>query len=183
MNKTSTKTDNSYLVYKVQLRLSSLPAKKNIKVLDCFAGQSLIWNSVQKQSNKNISIIGIDKKPFGTTLRGNNLKYLQSMDLNRFDVIDLDSYGIPYKQLKLIFDTGYTGTIFITFIQTMYGALPAKMLYEIGYKKEMIDKCSTLFYKNGLDKFKKWLAIQGIKKIKRISIGSKHYIHIRKTKG
>ena len=179
MNKVETKTDNSFLEEKVYLRLSNLPKLESIKVLDCYAGKSIIWNEIKKRSKKQINIIGIDKKQYGVNLKGENLKYIPSINLNNFDVIDLDAYGIPYKQLKLIFDRKYKGILFITFIQSMFGSLPKQFLIDLGYKKAMIKKCPTLFYKNGIEKFKNWLAFNDIKAIKRLSYNNKHYIYCK----
>ena len=178
MNNRQTKTNNSYLAEKINLRLRHLPNKKSIEVLDCFAGKSVIWNRIKSKSNYNINVIGIDKIKYGNNLNGDNVKYLKGMDLKRFDLIDLDAYGIPFKQLEIIFNKGYRGILFITFIQSMFGALPAKMLNKLGYTKTMIKRCPTLFNKNGIDKFKKYLATKGIKKIIIISKKNKNYICI-----
>ena len=103
MNNRQTKTNNSYLAEKINLRLRHLPNKKSIEVLDCFAGKSVIWNRIKSKSNYNINVIGIDKIKYGNNLNGDNVKYLKGMDLKRFDLIDLDAYGIPFKQLEIIF--------------------------------------------------------------------------------
>lgn len=170
--------NNSHFDIKVQLRINTLPEKKELTVLDCYADSSLIWKSISKKINKKINIAGIDKKQYGKVLnlKGDNLKFLSCLDLTRFDIIDLDAYGSPYKQLKIIFNKNFNGIIYITFIQSDYGKLNKRMLIDLGYTKGMIDKCPTLFDKNGFSKFKNWLANEGIKKIKSISIGRKNYI-------
>jgi hypothetical protein len=178
MSSQQIKTDNTYLKLKVKLRLNHMPDKKEIKVLDCFTGKQLIWNEIKKQTDKKIFVIGIDKDKTKKGLRGDNLKYIKGMDLNKYDIIDLDAYGIPYKQLKEIFRKNYKGKIFITFIQSMFGQLPKDMLKEMGYPKTMIRKCPTLFNKNGIEKFKLYLAKNNILKINRISKDNKHYIYI-----
>jgi len=60
----------------------------------------------------------------------------------------------------------------------LFGALPTAMLNELGYSNVMIKKIPTLFYTNGIDKFKAWLSIYGIKSINIISYNKKHYLSI-----
>lgn len=153
------KTDNSYFEEKVQLRLDCIKNKKIISVLDCFSGTGKLWQSVKNKSKCKISIVGIEKEPGknNMALPGDNLKYLKSIDLSKFDIIDLDAYGIPVAQLNILFDRNYKGTVVVTAIQSMLGQLPKKMLHEIGYTKEMIDKIPTLFNRNGIDKLKNYL--------------------------
>jgi hypothetical protein len=93
-------------------------------------------------------------------------------------VIDADAYGVPYKQLKEIFKKKFKGILFVTYIQSMYGKLPSAMLYELGYTKTMLQKIPTIFNTNGIEKFKAWLSLYGIKNILRISYNRKHYLAI-----
>ncbi len=178
MNNRLIKTDNSYLKSKVNLRINHLPQKNNIKVLDCYAGECKIWNNIKTKTEENIIITGIDKKPYGNNLRGDNLKYLKGLNLDSYDIIDLDAYGVPFRQLEIIFKKGYKGILYITFIQSMFGQLPIKMLNKIGYTKSMIKKCPTLFNRGGIEKFKQYLAINGIKKITIVIKGNKNYMYI-----
>lgn len=178
MNRPRIKTDNSYLNSKVNLRMNHLPNKKSIKVLDCFAGKSIIWKEIKRKSDKDINVIGIDKVSYGSTLRGDNIKYLKGMDLNKYDIIDLDAYGVPFRQLEIIFQKRYRGISFITFVQSIFGRLPVRMLEKIGYTREMIKKCPTLFNRNGIEKFKQYLAMNDIKKITIIEKNNKRYLYI-----
>jgi len=161
-------TDNSFLGDKVALRLSMLPQKKSLHVCDAYHGAGTIWKNIQKEYNGKIEIIKIDKELKDENefiLLGDNIKFLSSLDLCKFDVIDLDAYGIPSTQLKIIFNSKFHGIIFITFIQSMFGSLPVDFLEALGYSKKMIEKCKTLFIKNGFDKLKSFLASFGITKI------------------
>ena len=178
MNRRQIKTDNSYISTKINLRINHLPNKKSIKVLDCFAGRSRIWKEIKERSFKNINVIGIDRITYGSTLKGDNIKYLKGMNLNKYDIIDLDAYGVPFRQLEIIFRKKYKGILFITFIQSIFGRLPVRMLEKIGYTRKMIKKCPTIFNRNGIEKFKQYLAINGIKKIIIINKNNKKYIYI-----
>jgi len=178
MNRPQIKTDNSYLNSKINLRTNHLPDIQTIKVLDCFAGRSLIWEEIKRRSSKNINVIGIDRISYGSTLRGDNIKYLKGMNLDKYDIIDLDAYGIPFRQLEIIFRKRYRGILFITFVQSIFGRLPVRMLMKIGYTRNMIRKCPTLFNRNGIGKFKQYLAINGIKRMTIINKNNKKYIYI-----
>lgn len=171
------KTDNSYLADKVGLRAGNLPAGKIITVLDCFAGSGRIWRAVKRRHpGKDIRVLAMDKKNIGFHLPGDNLAWLKSMDLSRFNVIDLDAYGVPYEQLKIILGRGYTGTVFVTFIQTIFGQMPKGLLIDIGFTDAMIYKAPALLNARGFDHFIEWLAGYGVKSIIRRDHAKKHYI-------
>ena len=181
---TTKKTDSSHFAEKVGLRLLALPDKKPINVLDCFAGNSYLWKKVKDlRKDLTINVLGIDRKKIDiAVLRGDNRRYLGGMDLNRFDLIDLDAYGIPFEQLDCLFKRKFKGTVVLTYIQSLYGALPMKLLKRLGYTRGMIKKCPTLFYRNGLGKLEEYLAKNGVKKIRLISIRRKHYLSFEMPK-
>lgn len=159
-------TDNSYFADKVFLRLNHLPVEKEITVLDCFSGNGTIWNEVKRRTDKKITILRIEKESRkGIYLKGDNLKYLAGMDLNAFDIIDLDAYGVPFKQLQIIFEQRPKSTIFVTFIQTIYVQLPIELLTYSGYTLEMIQKIPSLFFRKAMEIMTGYLAKNGVKKI------------------
>ena len=175
-------TDNSYFDVKVKLRVDNLPRGK-CQVLDCFAGDGNIWEEIKhKNPQRHIEVLRIDakKSKAGVYLKGDNRKFLPTLDLNQFNVIDLDAYGVPYHQLKLLFSTQLTKPIvvFVTFIQSMYGQLPTIFLGELGFSKTMVKKCPSLFNQNGFEKLKQYLALNGIRKIKHYNdhTNRKHYL-------
>lgn len=148
--------DNSNLSAKVYFRRKYITNFDN--VLNCFAGFNLIYKNIK------CNITNIDVRPIHN-LVGDNRKYLLGLDLSKFDVIDLDAYGIPYDQLEIIFNKNYQGKIFYTFIQASFGALPIKLLEKVGYSRKMIIKIPTLFNKKGHEIFKRYLTLHGIKHI------------------
>lgn len=171
-----TKTQNSYLGNKIGLRMHDLP--EHPVVLDCFSGEGLIWDAIEKISGRHIKRVGIDKQDWnvGFYLPGDNIKFLMSMDLSRFGIIDLDAYGVPYEQLKILFGRNYHGRVFVTFIQSIYGQMPHGMLEDIGFTREMIKLCPTLFGKNGWGYFLEWLSTNGVRTIRHRSHSGKHYL-------
>ena len=174
------KTDNSFLLDKVKLRITHLPDQEIINVLDAFSGDGLIWNTIINQTQKNIKVTRIDKdrNRKGIYLQGDNKKWLHALDLLKYDIIDLDAYGIPFEQLEIIFSSHYQGSIFITFIQSIFGQLNRRMLYAIGYNKKMLDKCQSIFNRHGFEKFKLYLALRGIEEICYIHSNNKYYIYL-----
>jgi len=170
------KTNNSYLGNKIELRARNIP--ENVCVLDCYGGEGLIWKGVKQKTGKNIKRIGIDKTDYnvGFYLPGYNLQYLRTIDLSKFTVIDLDAYGIPYEQLKILFERKYKGTVFVTFIQSLYGQIPFGLLEEIGFTEKMVRKTPTLFGKRGWQYFLEFLALNGVRSIRHRSHGKKHYL-------
>lgn len=174
------KTDNSYTEEKILLRLKAIEKIDNPIILECYAGNGILWDEVKKRTNKKVQILRIEKeknKGFKTYLQGDNLKYLSSIELGKFNVIDLDAYGIPAAQLDIIFNRNFKGVIIVTAIQTMQGALPHSILLKNGYTKQMIKKIPTLFYRNGIDKLKNYLYISGINEIEGYFIDNKNYFY------
>lgn len=177
-------TDNSFFASKVNLRLRHLPDKQHIRVLDAFGGDGRIWNKIKTLTDKKIDVLRIDRKDTskGIYLRGENVKYLKSLDLTKYDVIDLDAYGTPYEQLEIVFNslsankTNYEIVCFVTFIQTMLGALPRKLLYRLGYTKQMVEKIPTLFSMKGFEKLKRYLYLRMVRRICSMSSSRKHYL-------
>lgn len=179
MSSQATKTNNDldFLEVKVQLRIDSISRFDTVNVLELYGGEGVLWDIVRERTKKNINVLGIDINSYKRVqLKGDNLKFINSLDLSKFDVIDADAWGSPYKQLECIFNKNYRGIVHATFIQTMYGAISANLLKEIGYTEQMIKKVPSLFNKNGVEKFKYFLAKKGIKEINIFSKNRKNYL-------
>lgn len=184
MSKVATKTNNDpkAVELKIQLRVDSIKElqKEEASVLECFGGEGYLWREVQKRVNTKINVFSIDEKKYSRfQFQGNSLKVLPSLNLQRFDIIDLDSYGIPYAHMAQVLNKRYKGIVHITCIQTGMGSLPHGLLIDLGYTKSMIRKSTTLFSRNGGDKFKNWLANHGIKKATGFTLGRKNYFWIK----
>lgn len=171
-------TDNSYFYDKVALRINHLPSKKEINVLDCYSGTGKIWDYIKNHINKKINIVHLDKlkqdKIFNIKI--DNMKFLKSINLNNYDVIDLDAYGIPFNQLNFILTSRpENAIIFVTVIGSFFNGIHHQLLIDLGYTKSMINKCHAIFFKDLFGKFKQWLAFKGVKKITHRSTERKHY--------
>ncbi len=173
-------TDNSYFEEKVMIRLHSLRNfnADSLNVLEAFAGDGLIWEEVRSNFDRKVSILKIDiKEKAGVYLKGDNLKYLTSIDLSKFHLIDLDAYGSPYPQLKVLFNREYKGIVHCTFIQSGMGKLNDEMLINIGYSHSMIKKVPTMFNRDGLEKFCQYLSMNGVKEIFGYFLHRKNYFY------
>lgn len=173
MNKVQ--TDNSNLLSKREIRKHSLKGIDQPRILECFAGNSNLWRTKTTKIDKKRGLKGI-------YLCGDNIKFLMNMDLSRFDIIDLDAYGIPFNQLEIIFKRKFKGIVHVTFIQSMMGIIKHKLLEKLGYTKNMILKCPTLFARNGVEKLFNYLFLNKIKKVYIISDNRKNYLYF-KTNG
>lgn len=172
------KTDNSYLRDKVDLRLNHLPAGK-VRVLDCYSGKGLIWEAVKRLAGKrDLQVLPIDHRHDKTDfhLHGDNISYLETLDLVRFNVIDLDAYGVPFEQIDCLVRRKFRGVVFITMIQSIMGQLPHGMLGKIGFTKAQIEKAPTLLGRRGWQYFLEYLAAIGVKKVWQRSHSRKHYL-------
>jgi hypothetical protein len=180
MAQTDKKTFNSYLADKVWLRARNIP-KGEVNVLDCFAGKGTIWRAVQLVTGREINTLPIDTTNSDGFfyLPGDNRSFLSIIDLSRFNVVDLDAYGIPYDQLKILFDRGYKGCVFVTFIQSLYGQMNMGLLSDLGFSEEMVKNIPTLFRKSGWSYFCEWLALHGVKTIRVRGHQRKHYLFFK----
>ncbi len=166
------KTDNSFLYGKIALRIEAIKQFEEIKVLDCFGGKGVIWDKIKEINKKQkIEIVSleIEKGKNKKAIEGDNLKLLPSIDLSEFNIIDIDAYGSPFKQLDIVLNnnTLKKGTIFfITDIQIMQGGVPHKLLLNGNITTEMIKKIPSLFYKKSFLIMKDYLNKKGVEKIR-----------------
>ena len=172
-------TENSYLGAKLKLRIDNLPAGETIRVLDCFSAHGTLWREIKRLTGRKIEVLRMKERTglTGIYLEGDNLKFLAEMDLSGFDVIDLDAFGVPADQLELVLPRAQDGTvIFVTFIQSVMGVMPMKLLNANGLTDEMIKKAPTLFGKSGWKYFLNFLALNGVKKVRAYNYSRKHYL-------
>jgi hypothetical protein len=178
-----TKTDNHYTADKVALRVELVLATglKEVKVLDAYGGHGVVWRAASKKlKEQGVSVhrVAIDERDDlkNFHLHGDNTKVMRGMDLNRFDVIDLDAYGYPFEQLKVVFDSRFSGVVFVTAITVSMGIMHKDLLMQQGFTETMIDKAPTLCAKRGWDIFLSWLQKNGVKKIVHRGKARKHYL-------
>ena len=155
---------------KVQLRLDHLPDKDKLKVLDAFAGHGSIWQKIRTaRPAVEFDILAVEKQGHGPgQIRLDNVRVMRSISLKQFDVIDLDGFGFPYRQLCEVFRQRPTGaTVYVTCPMGQAGltTLPFGMMESLGYTPAMLAKCRTLCLRGQWGKVKAWLALQGVTRL------------------
>lgn len=149
-------------------------------MLDCYAGTGSIWAAIKKElPDRDIDIMPIEQEAgklpeYGW--EGNNVDALYSLKLDRFNVIDLDAYGVCCEQLNIVFNEKFSGVVFVTFIQSVAGRLPDKLLMDVGFPEQAIKQCPIMCSKRGWEHFKNWLAMHGVTEITHRSYARKHYL-------
>ena len=166
----SIKTDNTNINKKIQLRKQATSNLKKLHVLDLFAGNNILWSEI-----KTDSYFGVDKnKRKGKNLTADNIRIIPSLDLSRFNVIDVDSYGIPFNQIYHIFKnkTLQNGTVIIfTCISNKMSSLNKKCL-EVFNLNKIYKKTKVLINAKAHELFYAYLYINGIKYIYKYSDNS-----------
>jgi hypothetical protein len=131
---------------------------------------------LKKESGRPIEHVGIDTLPKkGALYLGDNRLYLQHLSIDNYDMIDVDAYGVPYEQMKILAKRNYRGIVVGTFIQCIYGGLPYAMLEDIGYSRRMVKKITKLFFNNGWDRWMTFLKIIGYEDVYVFHCSNKHY--------
>ena len=179
---TGKKTDNTDIADKVHLRNKYLPDKEVISVLDAFTSDGLIWNALVKMNpSKTFEIARIDRErnKKGFYVRGENIRFLRSTDLDVYDVIDLDHYGVPFHQLEILFDHKYTSPVSVFVTLNLVGIKPLHipMLLLIGYSRKMIDISRYLCSKNTEQKIFAYLNLRGVSEVNKITFENKTGYH------
>ncbi len=117
------KTDNnpSALAAKVKLRLNVLAELNPARVLDCFCGTGQMFDNAWRQA---ASYTGCDERPWSpadpvSRFVVDNRRLLRAVDLQAFNVFDLDAYGSPWEQMMIIADrrrwgSGERGAVVLT---------------------------------------------------------------------
>ena len=98
MSRQSTKTDNKSIANKIFIRKEAIKNLKEVKVLDLFAGRNVLWNNIKTDKYFGIEI----EKNKGKNLNVDVRKVFDNLDLSAFNVIDCDSYGLPFDLMKKI---------------------------------------------------------------------------------
>lgn len=161
----SIKTDNADVYNKVRLRKFATKDLKEINVLDLFAGENVLWSKIK--TNYYFGVEKVSGK--GKNLNADNLKVIPSLDLSVFNVIDIDSYGIPYNQLELIFNnsTLKSGTIIIYTCITNSMSSLNKSCIKNNNLDSLYKKCKVLFNQKAINYFYDFLYNNGIKSVFR----------------
>lgn len=163
----SIKTDNANIGKKISLRKQATQGLKTLNVLDLFAGNNTLWSSF-----KCDRYYGVEKqKGKGNNLNTDNIRIIQSLDLSGFNVIDVDSYGIPFNQMYELFNNPSlkSGTIIIyTCITNKMSGLNKQCLTHFGLQN-MYKKAKSIINSKAQELFYAYLQENGVKSIYKYS--------------
>lgn len=181
MSKATTKTLNSFPLDKINLRIEALNKinKDVVKVLDCFHGYGKIWHEIQKRTDKKIELFGIEidkeKKSNFNVVYGDNKKIIPSIDISKYDIIDIDAFGDSYNLIKTIYDKLKENTIVVyTHISVNMGGMNKELIKDtLGY--DIYKKCRTMFNSRFVDIFEAGLYKLGIREIVQMNKNNKIY--------
>lgn len=96
------------------------------RVLDCCQGEAKLWNQLRREF-EIAKYLGVDLKP-----KRGRLKIDSRAILSRpgwfYDVVDIDTYGSPWRHLEALVNTLKSGvTVFITIGRVMMGVDKAEL--------------------------------------------------------
>lgn len=118
-----TKTDNGNLQAKLSLRrhfLRKYHGAGDARVLDCCQGSAVIWTRLRREFELE-SYWGLDLKPKPGRLKLDSVRVLSQPGWKE-NVIDVDTYGSPWKHWKaLLPNVTRPLTVFLTIGQVMMG--------------------------------------------------------------
>lgn len=166
----STKTDNHDAAKKIGLRRYATKDLPYLSVLDCFAGNNMLWQSGSFNLRR---YYGIEKeKGKGRNLYADNLRVIGSLDLSPFNIIDLDSYGVPFNQCFELFrnPTLKKGTVIV--YTSITGGMNAmnKACLKYFHMDKMYSRCKVLLNKKTTELFYAYLYENGIRKVYMYSV-------------
>ena len=176
MSQRSTKTDNKSIANKIFIRKEAIKDLKEVRVLDLFAGRNVLWNNIETDKYYGIDL----EQNKGKNLTADTRKVFNSLDLSQFNVIDCDSYGIPYDiYQKILTRTDVKkGTIVLyTAIAYEFTGLQNDIKEFFGFDK-FYSKAPTLFNKKAIEFFYELLSLHGVDEVNFYSVHDpidKHY--------
>jgi hypothetical protein len=180
---TDTTTENTFIADKVHLRNLFMPGGEVVNVLDAFSADGLIWKALVKMNPRtDFRIARIDqaRNKKGFYVRSENMRFLRSTDLDAYDVIDLDHYGIPFHQLELVLQHHFLHKVVVFASLNLVGIMPLhiRMLELLGYSRNMIDTSRYLCSTNVEKKILGYLNMRGVKEVNKISFNNKTGYHL-----
>jgi len=170
------KVDNTSVPDKVFLRQQATKHLEKLNVLDLYAGENILWSHFKTARYYGVEII----KGKGKNLNADCKRVTASLDLSGFNVIDCDSYGIPFEVLLKIFEnkTLQKGTVIIyTAISNKLSGVSKECLKMFGLEA-VYQKSHALVAAKAIDLFYAMLERHGVKMVYYYKINAsfvKHY--------
>ena len=144
------KTDNAQISAKEEIRKKILSKIENPCVLEVFCGAGEMYQKVWANAEK---YTGIDKRKFfdeRNTICGDAEKAIRVVDLEQYNIFDIDAYGSPYNILSyIILNRRFTDQV--AFVLTDGSAMDLRLgrvskgLRELsGIKNHVLKKASNI---------------------------------------
>ena len=169
--------DLGLLGLKIKLRKEVLEKVDNPYVLDCYHGEGIIWDRIKKETGRDFDVFGIDRvAKYKPDWIGNNINFLRTKDISRFNIIDLDAWGSPVKQIEVLLKRKYNGYVIVTFISTIAINPDGILAESYGLTKGMVKESPAVVGGKTMDMFFDWLAKNGIKDIRVAGTDKKKYL-------
>lgn len=171
-----TKTDNKSVENKIFIRKKAIEGLDSVNVLDLFAGKNVLWGNIKTDRYYGVDL-AVDK---GKNLYADSHKIFNSLDLRKFNVIDVDSYGISFDIfIKLLnrSDVKNGTVIFYTAITNEFTKIRNEAKKEFGFQ-QFYDKAPSLFNARAIEFFYEMLGKYGVKEVNYYEIRDrflKHY--------
>lgn len=171
-----TKIENKSVANKVFLRREATKHLSELRILDLFAANNVLWRNFEKQRYYGVDIL-LGK---GKNLCADSKQIVKSINLSEFNVIDCDSFEIPYEICKYLLTNKNVkkGTVIIyTAMTNVFTQLPISCIDDLGIR-EMYKIAPSLFSLNGITYFYDMLANYGVREInyyEHIDNFKKHY--------
>jgi len=143
MRQPFTQRHSSAFSAKVDLRARAIEGIDNPRILDAYSAGSALWRAVEKLTGKTLRTLSLDTTAEGTFKIDNRIA-LRGLDLDLFDVIDLDAYGTPWPQLDIVMRRGFRGTLVGTCIRLNRGWISKGLAVSGGMSAEMYKACPPL---------------------------------------
>ena len=176
MNRHLTKTDNHSIPDKLFLRRKATEGLEQLNILDLYAGNNILWNNFDRARYYGIEIV----PGKGCNLTADCHRIISSLDLSGFNVIDCDSYGIPFDVVQQIFEnpTLAPGTVIVyTAISNKMSSVSRRCLDMFGLT-ELSRQSRTLVNGLAINLFYAALERWGVDVVHRYTLKStytKHY--------
>jgi len=167
----SIKTDNANVADKVFLRQRATEHLDELRVLDLYAGENMLWGNFDCARYYGVEII----KGKGRNLHADCVRMASSLDLSGFNVIDCDSYGVPFDVMVNLLDnpTLRAGTVIVfTAISNKMSGISKRCREMFGMDK--MTGARTLVNGMALELFYALLAKRGVNDVYYYSIKSSY---------
>jgi tRNA G26 N,N-dimethylase Trm1 len=174
-------TDNHEEFFSVKVKIREMVYKQSTikSILEVYGGNGLCWRQVSKNIGTKIKTTRIDKRQGleGIYIVGDSLKVIAGLNLQTYDIIDIDAYGSPYDILEFLFKKKYKGFVICTDIVVSMGATANILMKQSGISKEMIKCCPSIYRKIRTELINNYLTKNGVKKINIFSQNDHNYYY------